>query len=265
MAADETPATFYDELADDYHLIFADWDASIAHQARVIQRLLNDHGLVEGRVLDASCGIGTQAIGLAQAGFDVTATDLSEASVARCAREASVRGLTLHTGVADLRSLDRDLTGRFNAVVSFDNALPHLLDEGDLAAAAGALRRVLLPGGVLLASIRDYDAVLQRRPSGDPPRRFKSENGERIVFQVWEWHDEVRYTVRHFLMDGSSNGWAVTERRTAYRALPRAELTAALRQAGFASVDWRTPDQSGFHQPVVAARAPGLGDRSGTG
>ncbi len=30
MAADTNPATFYDELADDYHLIFADWDAKSA-------------------------------------------------------------------------------------------------------------------------------------------------------------------------------------------------------------------------------------------
>ena len=256
MASDETPATFYDQLVDDYHLIFADWDTAIARQARVIQRMLNDNALSEGRVLDASCGIGTQAIGLAQAGFDVTASDISAASVARCAREASVRGLALHTAVADLRFLDRDISGRFDAVVSFDNALPHLLDERELAAAAGALLRVLLPGGLLLASIRDYDAVLQQRPSGDPPRRFETEDGERIVFQVWDWQDEVRYTVRHFLLQSSSNGWAVTERRTAYRALPRAELTTALRRAGFVSVDWRLPEQGGFYQPVVVARAP---------
>lgn len=30
MTPDPTPAEFYDELAADYHLIFADWDAAIA-------------------------------------------------------------------------------------------------------------------------------------------------------------------------------------------------------------------------------------------
>jgi hypothetical protein len=30
MTPDPTPAGFYDELAADYHLIFADWDATIA-------------------------------------------------------------------------------------------------------------------------------------------------------------------------------------------------------------------------------------------
>ena len=37
----------------------------------------DDHGSTSGAVLDASCGIGTQAVGLARAGSPVTATDLS--------------------------------------------------------------------------------------------------------------------------------------------------------------------------------------------
>jgi len=33
-----TVATFYDELAPYYHLIFPDWDASIARQAESLER-----------------------------------------------------------------------------------------------------------------------------------------------------------------------------------------------------------------------------------
>lgn len=255
MAPDKTPAHFYDELAPDYHLIFADWDASIDRQARVISRLLREHhGLTSGALLDASCGIGTQAIGLARAGFTVTATDISPVSVERCAREAEARGLSITTGVADMRSLDIDGAGSFDAVISFDNALPHLLEDDDLHAACAALRHVLRPGGALLASIRDYDAVLRDRPSGDLPRRFVAGSGERIVFQVWEWTSGVRYTVRHFIMDDGGSGWSVTERRTTYRARPRDELSDALRGAGFEDIAWLTPERGGYYQPVVSAR-----------
>ena len=257
MPPDETPADFYDELAADYHLIFADWNASITRQAGVITGLLRDnHGLTSGAVLDASCGIGTQAIGLAHAGFAVTATDISPASVERCAREAATRGLDITTGVADLRVLDIDGAGHFEAVLSLDNALPHLLDDADLHAACAALRRVLRPGGALLASIRDYDTVLRERPSGDLPRRFVTDSGERIVFQAWEWESDERYTVRHFIMDGNTSGWAVRERRTTYRALSRAALSSALRGAGFKDIVWQMPEQTGFYQPVVSARVP---------
>jgi glycine/sarcosine N-methyltransferase len=245
MKPHPSPAGFYDQLAPDYHLIFADWDAAIAWEAGIIAGLLPELGLGSGTVLDASCGIGTQAIGLAQAGFTVTATDISPASVDRCAREASARGLAVTTAVADLRGLDVEGAGSFDAAVSFDNALPHLLDDADLAAACAALRRVLRPGGVLLTSIRDYDAILHDRPSGDPPRRLVSGDGERIVFQVWDWVSDDRYA-----------GWEVSERATTYRALPRSALADALRRAGFEDVTWRLPEETGFSQPIVAARAP---------
>ena len=116
---------------------------------------------------------------LAAAGFDVTATDISPASVQRCAREAANRGVRMTTAVADLRVLDVAGAGDFDAVVSFDNSLPHLLDDTALDAACGALLRVLRPGGAVLASIRDYDELLSEQLSGEPPRRFTTPSGER--------------------------------------------------------------------------------------
>ncbi|HEX3330630.1 MAG TPA: class I SAM-dependent methyltransferase [Gaiellales bacterium] len=255
MTPDPTPAHFYDDLAADYHLIFADWDAAIAWEADIITALLRDRGVTAGPVLDASCGIGTQAIGLARAGFAVTATDISPASVERCAREAAARGLTLTTAVADLRTLDVAGGGSFAAALSFDNALPHLLADADLDAACGALRRALRPSGILLASIRDYDAALRERPSGEPPRRYPTEDGERIVFQVWDWLSADRYTVRHFMMTGRPGEWSVSERRTTYRALTRVALTDALGRAGFEEAAWLMPEETGFYQPIVAASA----------
>jgi SAM-dependent methyltransferase len=252
MAPDDTPAEFYDDLADSYHLIFADWDATIDRQARFITDLLRDRSVTSGSVLDASCGIGTQAIGLARAGFAVTATDISPASVERCAREAEARGLSITTAVADLRVLDLDGAGRFDAVVTFDNALAHLLADDDLHAACAALRRALRPGGALLAAIRDYDTVVRERPSGDLPRRFATGSGERIVFQVWEWDAGDRYTLRHFILQGDAGGWSVTERRTDSRALSRAALSDALRGAGFEDIRWQMPEETGFYQPVVS-------------
>jgi len=257
MTSDSTPADFYDALADDYHLIFADWDAAIAWEADIITGLLRDRGATAGAVLDASCGIGTQAIGLAQAGFVVTATDISPASVERCAREAEARGLAIVAAVADLRVLDGvTAAGGFAAAVSFDNALAHLLDAVDLDAACAALRRVLRPGGTLLASIRDYDEVLRTRPTGDPPRRYATRGGgERITFQLWDWLADDRYTLRHFIMAGSGRGWTIAERTTTLRALSRAAVSDALGRAGFGDVAWLMPEETGFYQPIVAARA----------
>jgi len=254
MTPDPTPAEFYDQLAADYHLIFADWEATIAWEAGIITGLLRDLGLTRGAVLDASCGVGTQAIGMAQAGFAVTATDISPASVERCAGQAAARGLAIETAVADLRVLDVAGAGGFAAAVSFDNAFAHLLDDAALTAACAALRRALQPGGALLASIRDYDALVQARPTGDPPRRYVTPDGERITFQLWDWMSDDPYTLRHFIMARSGRGWTVAERTTTLRALRRAAVSDALNRAGFAAVAWRMPEETGFYQPIVVAR-----------
>src|SRR5262249_28346829 len=155
---------FYDNLADNYHLIFADWKASVERQGEILDRIIRARSDVVGSLLDCSCGIGTQAIGLAVRGYRVHATDLSPAAVERAQREAERFGVSITFGVADFRTLARQVDGVFGVVLSCDNALPHLLTDTDLELATQNIRAKLNPGGLLLASIRDYDELLTTRP-----------------------------------------------------------------------------------------------------
>ena len=239
----------------DYHLIFDDWDRAIDLQAEILTKLLHEWGVESGaRVLDASCGIGTQALGLAAAGFEVVATDISAGAVRRCAAEAQRRGLALTTGIADLRTLSAQVSGTFDAVLTLDNALPHLLTDEDMAHACHEMRKVAGSTGVLLASTRDYDAVLLKRPFSEAPRRRIEAGGrEAVTFQLWHWVNEDRYQVRHFTLTRSHTNWSVTERRALYRAWSRSQLTRLLRQAGCATVRWLMPGETGYYQPIVVA------------
>jgi hypothetical protein len=57
---------FYDALAPWYHLVYQDWEASIARQGEALASLLaTEWGPGVRRVLDVTVGIGTQALGLA--------------------------------------------------------------------------------------------------------------------------------------------------------------------------------------------------------
>ena len=95
------PRDFYDALASDYHLIFEDWDASVRRQGAFIHSLLGGHA--PHRILDLACGMGTQALGLAQLGHAVTARDLSPALVQRAKIEAGQMGVVLEVVVGDMR------------------------------------------------------------------------------------------------------------------------------------------------------------------
>jgi hypothetical protein len=75
---------FYNPTAGLYHPILRDRDESIGRQAGQSSGVIREWWGHERRmVLDASCGIGTQAIGLARLGFDVTASNRSGAAVGR--------------------------------------------------------------------------------------------------------------------------------------------------------------------------------------
>jgi glycine/sarcosine N-methyltransferase len=250
-------ARFYDELAEDYHLVYADWDASIRRQGDVLDGLI---GRDRAAVLDCSCGIGTQAIGLALHGHRVTGTDLSPRAAARAAREAARRNLTLHTAAADMRALPFP-DGRFDTVVCADNSLPHLLTEPDVRAALAEMRRVLRPAGRLLISTRPYDTLLRDHPASTPlqihtPVSRADSGGRAVTFQLWHWHDDgEHYDLEHFQLQPAGGEWRVQVRRTTYWALSRDRLSGLAADAGFVNCEWRAPQETDFFQPLLMARA----------
>jgi hypothetical protein len=116
---------------------------------------------------------------------------------------------------------------------------------------------VLSPSGLLIATIRDYDAA-QPRPGETVPtdmRVLGEGDSRRIMFQVWTWATDGRsYEVEQFILQPHGEGWSTKSVRTRYRALKREELSRALITAGFRDVRWHMPETSGFYQPLVTAR-----------
>lgn len=280
----ETPLNFYNDLADGYHLLFENWDRAVVNQSKVWHDLFvslrrqgmppadetkveNDYVIPKDNaqgvsLLDCSCGIGTQAIGLAQRGYRVTATDLSPLSVERAKREAARligEESGIQFGVADFRSLVQDVIGTFDIVLSADNALPHLLTDADLCLALNNMWLKLKDGGLLTISLRNYDELVSNKPQTTPLRFF--DEGKRIVFQVWDWNsidsdasDGEAYTLKQFTLTESNGTWSTTCHTVRYRALLRSELTRLLVGAGFTDIQWHMPEESHYYQPIVTAR-----------
>lgn len=252
-------AAFYDALADDYHLVYADWETSVRRQSLALDRIIRS-GLGRGprrRVLDCTCGIGTQSLGLAALGYDVVGTDVSERSIARARKEARTRGLDVRFEVADLRALSVSTDRPFDVVLSADNALPHFIDEADLALAIGRMIAHARPGGLVMASIRDYDALLESRPLATPPVATGPPGARSVTFQLWRWEEDGRtYDLELFVLREQAGAWRTDVHRARYRAIRRAELSGALEEAGLPGVRWMLPDESGFFQPLIAGVRP---------
>jgi glycine/sarcosine N-methyltransferase len=247
--------TFYDDLAESYHLMFQDWTQSVQRQAGILGPLI-EREIPTGalRILDCACGIGTQTLGLAHRGHALVGVDLCEVAIGRARREAQQRNLSIQFKVADMRDLSSLSDAEFDLVIAIDNALPHLLNEEDLALAVQQIAEKLRPGGLFLASIRDYDQIVEQHPALPPPAFFQDGVHRRIYHQVWDWTDDRQYTVHLYITQETDAGWTCRHFISVYRALLREELTAILLQAGFVELSWLMPADSGFYQPLVLAR-----------
>jgi SAM-dependent methyltransferase len=247
---------FYDALAPYYHLIFEDWAKSIERQAAILDSLLEAQcGAGPRKILDCACGIGTQAIGLARHGHRVVGSDLSPAAVERAKREAAGRGLQISFLVSDMTSLAGIEESGFDAVLALDNALSHLAPAG-LKDAVCAMSTKLRPGGIFLASTRDYDALMRERPTVQGPSFYGDDGQRRIVLQVWDWIDRERYMLHMYITHQADAHWETHHFVSEYRCAQRGELSRALATAGLEGIRWLMPDESGFYQPIVVARKP---------
>jgi len=253
---DESVASFYNELAPWYHLIFKDWDESIERQGEFLNGLLEKElGPGECKILDCACGIGTQSIGLARRGHHLTGSDLSAAAVERARREFESRGLAGSFVVSDMTSLAEIVDRNFDVVMALDNALPHL----SAAAARDAVRAMharVRPGGLVLAGIRDYDALIRERPTVQGPAFYGPPGPRRIYFQVWDWTDDDHYKIHLYITVQHGELWEPHHFVSTYRCMLRDELSAALASAGFENIRWIMPADSGHYAPIVLARKP---------
>ena len=234
-------------------MVYEDWYAEVQRQGAALDRLIRAIHKNPVDVLDCSCGIGTQAIGLARLGYRVQGTDISERSPKRARVEAARLGVDIAFAACDFRDL-KPVAGALDVVISCDNAIPHLLTDDDLSQAFRAMRSKLRPGGLLLISVRDYDKMLVDRPATAAPLIHPGPPRQVVVrLHDWDSPDSPMYTVRFLVLTEGRAGWTVAHHSSRYRAIGRATITRATEEVGLTQVTWHAREEIHFHQPVMTA------------
>lgn len=245
----------YDEIAEFYHLIFEDWDASIERQALQLGALIRSIWSETRTVLDVTCGIGTQSIGLAKHGFKVTASDVSSASVARAKREAQDRDLRIAFTVCDIREIVDHHRAVFDVVMSCDNSIPHLLSDDDISEALIAMFACVRPGGGSLVTLRDYERQEEHKDSL-LPHGLRTLRGKRYAVFQTRTFDGDRYDVTMYFVE-ESDPPKVQVGRSRYYAVGPDRVMELMRNVGFIGV--RRLDNA-FYQPVLLGTRPNSSD-----
>jgi ubiquinone/menaquinone biosynthesis C-methylase UbiE len=157
----ESTEQYYDSIAQKYDWFYASWDSAGEEQRRQLCPLFQQHNV--RRVLDCACGNGLQAIALAQAGYEVTASDLSENMLREAAKKCRDANLDIPLIRADIRELHEKVDASFDAVICMGNVLPHLMSDTEILDALANIRGVLEPGGLLVLEGRYYDELVKTK------------------------------------------------------------------------------------------------------
>ena len=245
--------TFYDNLAAQYDKLFLDWQSTTHEQATILNKLFQNNGFDNtAHILDCACGIGTQAIGLASLGYNVTASDISSGEIAEAKARAKNTNVKIRFENADFCALSKTFTELFDIVIAMDNALPHMLSSEDLERAIKSITNQIKENGIFVGSIRDYDALLMDKPPYSPPYIHKTTKGQRVSFQTWTWEGD-NYRLIQYIVDDEDT-LQVSKFECEYRATRRQEMTDLLMANGCSEVVWMFPEETGFYQPIVVAK-----------
>jgi SAM-dependent methyltransferase len=251
-----TTPDFYNTLAPFYHLIYPDWQASITRQGLALDSIIRSEGGPQlHTVLDAACGIGTQSLGLAALGYEVTASDISAGAVERAQSEAQQRGLSIAATVADMRHAHDHHRRSFDVVLACDNSVPHLLSDAEILDAFRQFHACTAPGGICLVSARDYSSVDLTGPVQFHPYGVREADGARyVLFQVWEPHPPLYHTT-FYVIEHPYDAKPTTHVSVAtYYAVPLTTLAQLMEQAGFSAV--RRIDEIFFQSVIVGRKLP---------
>lgn len=90
--------------------------------------------------------------------------------------------------VVDFRHLENVTDKTFDIVLSFDNALPHMQTIDDMSKAISSMYKRIKSGDIYMASIRDYDQIIEESLNTLLHISRTMMMGEKSFLQVWNWH-----------------------------------------------------------------------------
>ncbi len=181
-------------------------------------------------VADFACGTGNVAVGLALEGFDITGVDYSP-DMLKVARSKALG----HR--AKIKFYLEDITGvklgrQFDLILCLGNTIPHFTRKIDLGRLLANCTHHLRPGGHILFQQLNYDRML-KEGSGT----FAIETGGDGIIRIKQSHFRGKRADFHLtIVDHTKIPPRISSNRVAIRPWTKAELSAALKQAGFTEI-----------------------------
>ena len=238
----------YEELlAQHYSRMFGDFDAKVAEQQALLQRLGVAGPPNGGLAVDLGCGSGFQTIALARLGFRVLAIDFSQRLLAELTERAG--NLAVEAVPGDLRDVGKLAPPGVDVVVCMGDTLSHLEREDDLGRVFEGVATRLAPVGRLILTFRDLSSEVR-----DLDRFIPVCATDDLIMTCVLEYEEAAVKVHDLIWTREGNGWRF--RKGVYRKLRLAPwaVTGQLERAGFTVERHEAP--SGMIALVGVPRQP---------
>ena len=200
-----------------------DWEARAKSEGRFFVEILKARE--KTKILDVATGTGFHSVQLLKAGFDVTSADGSAEMLTKAFENARERDLVLHTAHADWRWLNKDIHGKYDAIVCLGNSFTHIFNERDRRRALAEFYAALKYDGILILDQRNYDSILDE---GFSSKHTYYYCGDQVTAEP-EHVDDSLARFRYAFPDGSEYHLNMFPLRKAY-------MRGLMLDAGFQSV-----------------------------
>lgn len=226
----DTLAHVYEWLIPDELLTPADSAAAFAPLLEPLER--------SARILDCAAGGGQLAVGLAEMGFRVVATDASAGMIARTRALAAEHNVAVPARVCSWEELPAQGIGQFDAVLCVGNSLAHAPGQPARQAALAAMASVLGDQGLLVVTSRNWEKVRNAGSGIEVAERVTERHGRPgLVIHAWtvpdSWEEAHYLDVAVALLDDPPAVLTTSERLTVWPFTAHT-LEQDLRSAEFA-------------------------------
>lgn len=259
MQETDDVARHYSDISESYEAWYsASWPEPVFQQGLALHKMLEKSGFSgPQRILDLTCGIGTQSIGLARYGHHVTGIDLSHGQLERAKKEALVLSPDneiLWIEGNSTHPMDH-VKGPFDIILSCGNSLPLLGTIDNVISCMKESLSLLKEGGLLMISMRDHTSLKSAQPYLVESGPLETETQKGIWIETAEWLDDGERYISHIIF-----AWTEPKHRHVHYPFPplvafgKQQFLKLLQECGFSQANFYEPHENLFAYPLFTAR-----------
>lgn len=183
--------------------------------------------IAAGTAVDLGAGFGMHSLALARRGYHLTAIDAYEPLLQELRAHAG--SLPIDTVNADLRDLSAHVPQPADVILCMGDTLTHLPDAASVESLFGSIAAALVPGGLFVASFRDYVTT----PLAGDGRCLLVRGDEQRILSCFLEYSDTTVRVHDILHERVAEAWQLRVSSYPKLRLPPEWVVKVLASRGF--------------------------------